>query len=122
MQIRDLDPEAPEEREFCAQRLVEEFRGIAPDAWPTIDKARQTVDECLRNGPVRVAHVNGTIVGWIGGHHVFSRVWERAGEPGALIEQRLDRGEISDRTDLEVRRRVTRVDVDRDHREVLNEN
>src|SRR5512140_3850780 len=76
MQIRDLDPEAPEAREVCAELLVEEFRDIAPDAWPTIEKARKTVDECLRSGPVRVAHVNGTIVGWIGGHHVFSRVWE----------------------------------------------
>src|SRR6185369_3930413 len=76
MQIRDLDPEAPEEREVCAQLLVEEFRDIAPDAWPIIGKARETVDECLRNGPVRVARVYDTIVGWIGGHHVFSRVWE----------------------------------------------
>jgi hypothetical protein len=61
MQIRDLAPEAPEEREVCAQLLVEEFRDIAPDAWPIIGKARETVDECLRNGPVRVARVNGTI-------------------------------------------------------------
>src|ERR1051326_2476174 len=76
MQIRDLDPEAPEEREVCAQLLVEEFRDIAPDAWPSPDKARSTVDECLRDGPVRVACIDGAIVGWIGGHHVFSRVWE----------------------------------------------
>jgi len=76
MQILDLDPESPEEREVCAQLLVEEFRDIAPDAWPIIEKARETVDECLRSGPVRVARVHGTIVGWIGGHHVFSRVWE----------------------------------------------
>ena len=67
MQIRDLDPEAHEDREVCAQLLVDEFRVIAPDAWPVIDKARETVDECLRSGPVRVAQVNGTIVGWIGG-------------------------------------------------------
>lgn len=105
MQIRDLDPEAPEDREFCAQLLVEEFRDIAPDAWPILDKARETVDECLRNGPVRVAHVNGTIVGWIGGHHVFSRVWElhplvvarmaqKQGVGRALVAdlERIDRG------------------------------
>src|SRR5262249_9320255 len=76
MQIRDLDPGAPEEREVCARLLVEEFRDISPDAWPVIDKARETVDECLRDGPVRVACVDGAIVGWIGGHHVYSRVWE----------------------------------------------
>jgi len=28
MEIRDLDPEAPEEREACARLLVEEFRDI----------------------------------------------------------------------------------------------
>jgi len=76
MQIRDLAPEAPEQREVCARLLVEEFRDIAPDAWPSLDKARRTVDECLRDGPVRVALVDGSIAGWIGGHHVYSRVWE----------------------------------------------
>jgi aminoglycoside 6'-N-acetyltransferase I len=76
MEIRDLDPEAPEEREACARLLVEEFRDIAPDAWPVIEKARETVDECLGDGPVRVARIDGAIVGWIGGHHVYSRVWE----------------------------------------------
>ena len=52
MQIRDLDPEALEKREACAELLVAEFRDIAPDAWPSIHKARDTVDECLRNGAV----------------------------------------------------------------------
>lgn len=76
MQIRDLDPEVLEEREACARLLVEEFRDISPDAWSSIEKARATVDECLHDGPVRIARVGGTIVGWIGGHHVYSRVWE----------------------------------------------
>ena len=62
MQIRDLDPGALDEREVCAQLLVEEFRDIAPDAWPIIEKARETVDECLRSGPVRVAHASTTNV------------------------------------------------------------
>ena len=76
VQICDLEPEASEDREVCAQLLVQEFRDIAPDAWPAIEKARDTVDECLRSGPVRIARVDDTLVGWIGGHHVFSRVWE----------------------------------------------
>lgn len=76
MQIRDLDPEVSEQRETCAELLVDEFRDIAPDAWPTLEKARQTVDECLHIGAVRVARVDGAIVGWVGGHHVYSRVWE----------------------------------------------
>jgi aminoglycoside 6'-N-acetyltransferase I len=76
MQIGDLDTESPEDRDACAKLLVEEFHDIAPDAWPVIEKARETVDECLRDGPVRVARIHDTIVGWIGGHHVYSRVWE----------------------------------------------
>lgn len=76
MEISDLDPVDSEARERCAQLLVEEFREIAPDAWPNISKARETVVECLQSGPVRVARIEQTIVGWIGGRHAYSRVWE----------------------------------------------
>ena len=76
MQLDDLDPSALAAREQCAQLLVDEFREIAPDAWPVIDKARETVDECVLSGPVRLARVDDMIVGWIGGRHTFSRVWE----------------------------------------------
>lgn len=60
----------------CAELLVETFREIAPDAWPTLDKARETVIECLDHGPVRIARLDGQIAGWIGGHHTYGRVWE----------------------------------------------
>lgn len=76
MQISDLDPADTAARQRCAQLLVDEFRDIAPDAWPVIDKARETVDECLHSGSVRLARVDDTIVGWIGGRHTFSKVWE----------------------------------------------
>ncbi|MEO7093623.1 MAG: N-acetyltransferase, partial [Polyangiales bacterium] len=76
MEISDLDPSDAVARERCAQLLVDEFREIAPDAWPVIEKARETLDECMTSGPVRVARVDDTIVGWIGGRHTFSRVWE----------------------------------------------
>lgn len=76
MEIKDLDSADAAARERCAQLLVEEFRDIAPDAWPEIGKARETVDECQHGGPVRVALVDDTIVGWIGGQHAYARVWE----------------------------------------------
>jgi aminoglycoside 6'-N-acetyltransferase I len=76
MQISDLEPAASAAHERCAELLVDEFREIAPDAWPTIEAAREAVDECLHSGPVRVARVDETIVGWIGGRHTFARVWE----------------------------------------------
>lgn len=63
-------------RERCAELLLDGFRTLAPDAWPTLDEARETVDECLEQGPVRVARVHDCIVGWIGGHHSYGRVWE----------------------------------------------
>lgn len=76
MIIADLDPADLAARERCAELLVEEFRDIAPDAWPAIGKARDTVAECLADGPVRVARLDGTVAGWIGGHHEYARVWE----------------------------------------------
>jgi aminoglycoside 6'-N-acetyltransferase I len=60
----------------CAELLVVGFRDLAPAAWPTIAAAHATVAECLELGVVRVARIDGAIVGWIGGHHSYMRVWE----------------------------------------------
>jgi aminoglycoside 6'-N-acetyltransferase I len=76
MEIRALDPTDTARCERCAELLVEAFRDVAPDAWPTIEKARETVAECLAIGVVRYADVDGVVAGWIGGHHAFMRVWE----------------------------------------------
>lgn len=57
--------------------LVDGFRDHAPDAFPTIEDALETVDECLAVGPVRCAlDETGHLVGWVGVHHNYSRVWE----------------------------------------------
>jgi aminoglycoside 6'-N-acetyltransferase I len=74
--IDDLDPNDSVARERCAELLVAGFRDFAPDAWATLDEALDTVDECLRLGVVRVARVDGEIVGWIGGRQAYARVWE----------------------------------------------
>lgn len=92
--IDDLDQADDHARGQCAELLVVAFRHSAPDAWPTIDKARATVDECLTSGAVRVARparsasadeagrssAAGTsseaIVGWVGARHSYMRVWE----------------------------------------------
>ncbi|HEY5947928.1 MAG TPA: GNAT family N-acetyltransferase [Kofleriaceae bacterium] len=76
MQIVDLDASDLDARERCAQLLVEVFRDLAPDAWPTLAGARETVDECVQLGPVRLARADDEIVGWIGGRPAFCRVWE----------------------------------------------
>jgi aminoglycoside 6'-N-acetyltransferase I len=74
--IADLDRADAGSCERCAELLVAAFRTVAPDAWPTIDKARETVAECLDAGVVRVARTGGGIAGWIGGHPAYMRVWE----------------------------------------------
>ena len=76
MEIADLDPADAATRERCAELLVEVFRDIAPAAWPAIEKARETAEECLAAGPVRVARIEGVVAGWIGGRHAYMRVWE----------------------------------------------
>jgi aminoglycoside 6'-N-acetyltransferase I len=76
VEIDDLSVEDQSGRDRCAELLVVAFRELAPAAWPTIERARDTVDECLRMGIVRVARIEGVIVGWIGAHHAYMRVWE----------------------------------------------
>ena len=76
MEIRPLDPHDAEVRERLAELLVEGFRKSAPDAWPTIEKARESVDECVEQGPILVACAEGRIAGWVGARPTYSRVWE----------------------------------------------
>jgi aminoglycoside 6'-N-acetyltransferase I len=76
MQIHALDPHDADAREALAVLLVDGFRKTAPDAWPTLEKARETVAECAAEGPVLVASVDSVAAGWVGARHTFSRVWE----------------------------------------------
>lgn len=76
LRIEDLDPTYARVRERCAELLVVAFRDSAPDAWPSIDRAHETLHECSQSGPVRVAYVDGAVAGWVGGRHSFARVWE----------------------------------------------
>src|SRR5512144_516888 len=70
-----IEPFEPGDRERCAQLLVDEFRDTAPEAWPELGKARETVDECLAEGPVLVAR-DGDVVAWVGARPAYARVWE----------------------------------------------
>ncbi len=76
MDIRALHADERDVRERLAVLLVDGFRDFAPDAWPTIEEARETVDECIGQGPILVAHVDGTVAGWVGARPTYSRVWE----------------------------------------------
>jgi aminoglycoside 6'-N-acetyltransferase I len=74
--IASLDADDGPALAQCAQLLVDGFRTLAPDAWPTLERARETVDECLAAGVVLVAHDGGTVAGWIGAQPAYGRVWE----------------------------------------------
>jgi aminoglycoside 6'-N-acetyltransferase I len=73
----DADDEAGAEQ--AAQLLVEGFRVMAPEAWPTIESARLELFEALQ--PERVAFAardsEGRVIGWVGGISTYDgRVWE----------------------------------------------
>jgi len=78
MQITDLQPEDAAAIEQAADMLVTGFREHAPDAWPDLAAARAEVHAALEPGKIcRVARdTDGTVLGWIGGHRSYARVWE----------------------------------------------
>jgi aminoglycoside 6'-N-acetyltransferase I len=78
MQISDLQPNDSAAIEQAAQALVTGFRDHSPDSWPNLVAARTEVQEALEPGKVcRVARdADGTVLGWIGGHLFYARVWE----------------------------------------------
>lgn len=75
MHIRDL---TPDDLDPAAQLLVAAFAEHWPDAWPTLDAARDEVREALADGHIlRAARLDdGALAGWIGGMHGYARVWE----------------------------------------------
>jgi aminoglycoside 6'-N-acetyltransferase I len=78
MQIADLQPNDSTAIEQAAQALVTGFREHSPDSWPDLAAARTEVQEALEPGKVcRVARDDdGTVLGWVGGHLNYARVWE----------------------------------------------
>src|SRR5262245_43915450 len=58
--------------------LVDAFREHWPDAWPTVDEARDEVHDSFEEGQIsRIAvDEDGTVLGWIGGQPSYSEVWE----------------------------------------------
>lgn len=60
------------------QVLVSAFAEHSPDSWPDMPSAVEEVAEALAPGKVCLAAVDGdgTVLGWIGGQHEYSLVWE----------------------------------------------
>ncbi|MHB8628657.1 MAG: GNAT family N-acetyltransferase [Aggregatilineales bacterium] len=79
MRIIDLSAEASALVRQTAQLLVDGFQEMAPDSWPTLDRALETVHESL--GVDRISRIalddQGEVVGWIGGLPEYDGlVWE----------------------------------------------
>ncbi|MBW4623189.1 MAG: GNAT family N-acetyltransferase [Cyanosarcina radialis HA8281-LM2] len=78
-QIIDLHPDNQKAIEQIASLLLEEFQEHWPDAWETIEEARQEVRESL--GEDRISRIaidpQGNVLGWIGGISQYDgNVWE----------------------------------------------
>jgi aminoglycoside 6'-N-acetyltransferase I len=69
MIIRDLRAHETRLIDQVAALLIEGFREMAPDAWPTLESARAEIRESF--APGRISRValddDGAAVGWIGG-------------------------------------------------------
>lgn len=77
--IADLTPDDHHLIEQIAVMLLEGFREMAPDAWETLEEAREEVSQSF--APDRISRVavneHGDAVGWIGGISQYDgNVWE----------------------------------------------
>jgi aminoglycoside 6'-N-acetyltransferase I len=74
---RDLTPDSPE-YDDVARLLVASFKEMAPDFVPNLPTAREELGEVFDNDqPIaRMLYADDILVGFIGGFHAYSEVWE----------------------------------------------
>ncbi|MEP4546716.1 MAG: AAC(6')-Ia family aminoglycoside 6'-N-acetyltransferase [Saccharospirillum sp.] len=69
--------EKPALHEVAATVLMEAFLAKGNNAWPTLERARKTVDECIAVPNVCVGVLsNGTLAGWGGLRPMYDKTWE----------------------------------------------
>jgi len=79
MKIVALQANQPQLVEQVAELLVDGFKPHWPQAWPTLQSARQEVEESLAPGRISRVAIDdqGAALGWIGGlPHYHGHVWE----------------------------------------------
>lgn len=78
MRIIDLGADDRQRIEQAAALLFEAFREHWPDAWPTMEAAREEVREALSNDRIcRAAIDDDGVLGWIGAIPTYNgNVWE----------------------------------------------
>lgn len=78
MQIRDIKNEPSSVHRQAAVLLKEEFREMAPHAWPDDQAAMNEVKEALADDRICLGAFNnaGELIGWIGAIPQYSHAWE----------------------------------------------
>lgn len=79
MQIIDIKSEMGRWIEPAAALLFNAFRANWPDAWPTMEDAREEVSEAFSEDRIALGAVNeaGALLGWIGAIPTYEgKVWE----------------------------------------------
>jgi len=78
MQIQDLTPDQQDAIDQVAALLVDGFKTHWADAYPTLEDALEEVNESFQDERISRIAVDerGAVLGWIGGQHVYARVWE----------------------------------------------
>ena len=78
MQIQELSKENTAAIQQVAALLVDGFKEHWPDSWSTLESAVEEIHESFEEGRIsRIAvDAGGLVLGWIGGQHFYSSVWE----------------------------------------------
>jgi aminoglycoside 6'-N-acetyltransferase I len=77
--VIDLKAGSEQQLEQAARILYDSFRANWPEAWPTMESAREEVAECIEMERIclAAAATDGSIIGWIGGISTYDgNVWE----------------------------------------------
>lgn len=79
MQLQSIEELDADDRERLATIVLEGFAEHAPDAWPTIELAREEIDDYFEREK-RLSRVvrldDDALAGWIAAHHAWGHVWE----------------------------------------------
>ncbi len=77
IRIETLELAEEDRVEQVCELLVRSFRELSPTWAPTMEAAREIVEESHGLGMLsRVALVDGRVVGWVGARHDYGSVWE----------------------------------------------
>lgn len=61
----------------AAEILFDVFSEISPESWPTLQKAKEDVIECIEGENICIGIlINNELIGWIGLREMYKKTWE----------------------------------------------